>query len=291
MVSIICCNDLFASAYSSGDFEVSSTILVLPETYLEANLSNFCGQDLSKFARVIFNQNAYYSFGGFSSTLEEQLATFYDSSNVLQVLSVSEDTHDFLTVNLNLADSKVSRIVNAVENIFRPASNPSNTIHWMPRKNPQEAQAVLLSIKRSCLSHTNGWTGSPLVSLSHDSVASHLNKAKIFLSFGHPEGFGLPIAEAMASGCWVIGYSGGGGRELFRFGASDEISFGDWTSFSQSVNRALTLFSKNPREMNIRLERQSLAVRTLYSQTQERASIQSAWSRIFTNFKLFSQNL
>ena len=95
----------------------------------------------------------------------------------------------------------------------------------------------------------------------------------------------------MASGCWVIGYSGGGGRELFRFGASDEISFGDWTSFSQSVNRALTLFSKNPREMNIRLERQSLAVRTLYSQTQERASIQSAWSRIFTNFKLFSQNL
>ena len=130
----------FASAYSSGDFEVSSTILVLPETYLEANLSNFCGQDLSKFARVIFNQNAYYSFGGFSSTLEEQLATFYDSSNVLQVLSVSEDTHDFLTVNLNLADSKVSRIVNAVENIFPPPQTPRipstgcpERIHKKPR--------------------------------------------------------------------------------------------------------------------------------------------------------------
>ena len=31
---------------------------------------------------------------------------------------------------------------------------------------------------------------------------------------GHPEGFGLPIAEAMAAGCWVV-YSGGGGQELF----------------------------------------------------------------------------
>ena len=46
----------------------------------------------------------------------------------------------------------------------------------------------------------------------------------IFLSFGHPEGFGLPITEAMASGYWVIGYHGGGGRELFRFGASDSVT-------------------------------------------------------------------
>ena len=141
----------FASAYSSGDFEVSSTILVLPETYLEANLSNFCGQDLSKFARVIFNQNAYYSFGGFSSTLEEQLATFYDSSNVLQVLSVSEDTHDFLTVNLNLADSKVSRIVNAVENIFRPASNPRIPSTGCPERIQKPRPSFSPSNVRVCL--------------------------------------------------------------------------------------------------------------------------------------------
>ena len=35
-------------------------------------------------------------------------------------------------------------------------------------------------------------------------MASHLNKAKIFLSFGHPEGFGLPIVEAYSRGLPVI---------------------------------------------------------------------------------------
>jgi glycosyltransferase involved in cell wall biosynthesis len=37
----------------------------------------------------------------------------------------------------------------------------------------------------------------------------------VFLSLSDRDGFGLPPAEAMACGCYVVGYSGGGGREFF----------------------------------------------------------------------------
>ena len=78
------------------------------------------------------------------------------------------------------------------------------------------------------------------------TVAERLNAARLVSGLGHPEGFGLPIAEAMAAGCWVVGYSGGGGRELFRFGASEEVAFGDWPAFVAAVQRALTAFAEQP---------------------------------------------
>ena len=77
----------------------------------------------------------------------------------------------------------------------------------------------------------------------------------------------------MAAGCWVVGYSGGGGRELFRFGASNEVSFGDWPGFVTALQDAFERFALAPRETELRLERQAQAVRVLYSAEQERASI------------------
>ena len=96
----------------------------------------------------------------------------------------------------------------------------------MPRKNPQHVQAVLRGSTQRYGSYRR-LGGQPLQHLSHMEVAARLNGAQLFLAFGHPEGFGLPIAEAMAAGCWVVGYSGGGGQELFRFGGADQVAFGD----------------------------------------------------------------
>lgn len=267
-----------------GDFKGDDTILLLPETYLGVNLSDFWGFDLSHLPRVIFNQNAYYSFGSFRENITHQVSHFYDHSSVLQVLSISEDTHEFLNLNLGIRDSNLSRIVNAVEPIFRNNDSSSNIIHWMPRKNSSEVSAILSSIQRAGLEGSHGWRGEPLQDLSHHEVAEKLNNARIFLSFGHPEGFGLPLAEAMASGCWVIGYSGGGGRELFRYGASEEVAFGDWPSYMRALQRALIMFRDQPRETTTRLKRQSLAIKTLYSRQQELESISCAWETIHKHF-------
>jgi len=45
----------------------------------------------------------------------------------------------------------------------------------------------------------------------HREMASHYQLADIFLNLGFPEGFGLTGLEAMACGCVVVGFTGGGG--------------------------------------------------------------------------------
>ncbi len=271
-------------SYERGELTPKSTILLLPETYIGVDLSSFRGIDLSKLSRVIFNQNGYYSLGNLGENIVSSINTYYHHSSVLHVLSVSEDTHTLLSKNFALPDSRLSRIINAIEPIFTPSQSPSNRFHWMPRKNPLDVNAVLTSLQQARLEHTAAWQGLPLQGLKHEQVAESLSNARLFLSFGHPEGFGLPIAEAMAAGCWVVGYSGGGGRELFRFGASEEVPFGDWSAFISAVQRAFTLFFEQPHEAALRLQRQSIAITSLYGRAQERASIELAWSRVEAEF-------
>tara|TARA_Y100001933_G_C18971203_1_gene552632 strand:- start:85 stop:1125 length:1041 start_codon:yes stop_codon:yes gene_type:complete len=259
-------------------------ILVLPETYVNCDLTAFYGHDISSLPRVIFNQNAYYTFGQLGSTTAASISNFYKHPNVLQVLNVSVDTHSFLRTNLGIPDSSLSRIINSIEPIFVPDTNKQNIFTWMPRKNPDHVNAVLNSLQLSSFCYPQPWKALPLSNLTHSEVANNLNSSRIFLSFGHPEGFGLPIAEAMCSGCWVVGYSGGGGRELFNHGGSNQISFGDWSAFTSAVQNVFIQFADNPRETTMILQRQSLAIRTLYSHQQERDSISSAWLRIKDEF-------
>ena len=273
------------TSWKLGELVPSKTILVLPETYLGVDLSSFRGFDLSNMKRVVFNQNAYYSFGDFNSNTAQDLKNFYDNSLVLQVLTVSEDSHTFLSRNLGIRDKCLSRIVNSIERSFRPNQEKVKRMHWMPRKNSVHVQAILQSLQRSTLTNTNGWQGQPLHDLAHSEVADFLNGALLFLAFGHPEGFGLPIAEAMASGCWVVGYSGGGGRELFGYGASEEVPYGDWSAFLAALQRAFINFEDSPRETFFRLQRQSVAIKTLYSYDAERDSIKVAWLRIHEQFR------
>lgn len=281
----------FNQCRGKGEFEDIKTILVVPETYLGVDFSCFRDQDLSSLSRVVFNQNGYYSYGQGSSSLADQLHRFYDDSSVLHVLSISEDTHSLLQQNMGLSDLRVSRIVNAIEPIFRCDQPSVNRVHWMPRKNPLDAEAVLMGIQRAAFRHSNGWHGYPLQGLSHQKIAQSLNGARLFLSFGHPEGFGLPIAEAMAAGCWVVGYGGGGGSELFRLGPSEEVGFGEWTQFVAAVGRAFTAFHEKPRETDLCLQRQALAINSLYSHAQERASIAIAWECIERAFHQWHQSI
>ncbi len=280
-----------AECHQRGEFHPESTLLLLPETYLGVDLRSFRGLDLSSLARVVFNQNGYYSYGQGGEVIGAQLQSFYDDPSVLQVLSISEDTHTLLQRNLGLSDQRLSRIINAIEPIFQSDQPRCRRLHWMPRKNPRDVQAVLMGMQRCGLQHSGGWQGEALQGLSHDQVAERLNGARLFLAFGHPEGFGLPIAEAMAAGCWVVGYSGGGGRELFRFGASEEVAFGDWPAFVAAVQRAFTAFAEQPRETELRLQRQALAVSSLYNHAEERASIDAAWQRIEKAFLQWRQIL
>jgi hypothetical protein len=264
----------------SGDLDPGETVLVLPETYCAADLRSVANTDLSGFSRVIFNQNAYNTYGQFTSDTARRLAEFYNPHYLLQVFSISEDTHDFLRRALGLSDQLVSRIINAIEPIFRDDLEKEKLIIWLPRKNRDHGLAILHGLARSHSQFLKEWRVEAMNGLTHAQVAEKFNRARLFLSFGHPEGFGLPIAEAMAAGCWVVGYHGGGGRELFCHGASEAIAFGDWNHFQSAIVDTLRRYQEQPRETELRLKRQAVAIRSLYSSDAEQESIRMAWQRV-----------
>jgi glycosyltransferase involved in cell wall biosynthesis len=50
--------------------------------------------------------------------------------------------------------------------------------------------------------------------MSRPQVAQTLAESQVFVSLSKDEGLGLPPLEAMAAGCLVAGFTGGGGQEF-----------------------------------------------------------------------------
>ena len=83
----------------------------------------------------------------------------------------------------------------------------------MPRKNPKHSQQILELLTYINLPTESDWNVVPIDGMSQNQVSKILSDSSIFLSFGSPEGFGLPVLEALISGCYVVGYDGHGGSE------------------------------------------------------------------------------
>ena len=84
--------------------------------------------------------------------------------------------------------------------------------------------------------------------LEHNQVALAMQEALIYLSCGHPEGFGLPLAEAIACGCMVVGYHGLGGRD-FALPHMKVVEFGDLLGMLRGIKYELARFEANPQKV------------------------------------------
>jgi glycosyltransferase involved in cell wall biosynthesis len=133
----------------------------------------------------------------------------------------------------------VIRIRIGVDAAFRrPAdADRPRRLAYMPRKRPEEARQVLGMLRlRGAL---DGWEVLALDGLSQAEVADCLSECSLFLSFSQLEGFGLPPLEALASGCFVIGYSGFGGQEYFDPRYALEVPDSDVVSLTRTTEQWL----------------------------------------------------
>ena len=137
----------------------------------------------------------------------------------------------------------------------------------MPRKNQRDAAIVNALLMNKNLS--NEWNVVPIHCLPQQEVVKVLQKSIGFLAFGHPEGFGLPLAEAAACGCALIGYSGLGGREIFQLGnqlgVSWEVDYGDWQGFLYGIEALHKKLLEEPDLLHSSLEALSKEIRIRYS--------------------------
>jgi len=99
----------------------------------------------------------------------------------------------------------------------------------------------------------------------------------MFLSFGYPEGFSLPPAEAMSCGCIVAGYHGMGGREYFKPEFCFPVEMGDIIGFARTVSTVLRMYREEPETLTRMARMASDYIRQTYSLERERDDILQCW--------------
>ena len=256
----------------------STNVLVLPETYLPA-LNKWAPQ----LPKIIFNQNSAYTFGASRSpkVLKVSVARkLYNSTR--QIWCVSEYDRRFLSSLFDVNDTKVFRIYNSIDSSRYPfPCQKKRQIAFMPRKNSKHSSIVIPIL--SSMKIFQDWKFVPIHMMSQSEVFSVLADSSLFLSFGHPEGFGLPVAEAMSLGCMVVGYSGLGGQELFDIGQNAgtcwKVEFGDLLNFVQSV--VLAIESLPQENISKQLLSVAKSIRENYNQTRMVNSIENALDSLY----------
>jgi glycosyltransferase involved in cell wall biosynthesis len=92
------------------------------------------------------------------------------------------------------------------------------------------------------------WKIKMIELLPKEETAALFRKSKIFLSFGGPEGFGLPPLEAAFCGCKVIGFHGEAGKEYFKEPVFTSVNFMDHLEFVDKLD----VFMKHVDDANIK---------------------------------------
>jgi hypothetical protein len=220
---------------------------------------------------VIFNQNTYRTFHDQHGELVGSLP--WGSQKVEAILVVSQDNLQY--ASYAFPDIPVKRVRLAVNRdvFYASAEIPGRRIAVMPRRRTGDCRQVLtLLALRGLLS---SWQVVAIDGHSERETADLLRSCSIFLSFSEQEGFGLPPAEAMACGCYVVGFTGQAGREYFHAGTSIAVEEGNVLAMAKAVEGTLEAFNKDP--LGIRQRGLAASSRILgdYSPEAERADLLS----------------
>ncbi len=270
------------------DIQIESTdFVVLPEIYEEFYLHDRSWNKKrktpsiksvieSKAKKIIYNLSGYYTFVGHSLDMNDY-RTMYALNGIEAVLVGSQDSKQYIKYTFpHLRTCIIRKTIDP--KIFSCNSNKKKQIAFMTQKNFQDVVQILNILKfRNAMSD---FEIRPIDNMTQEQVAQILGESLIFLSFGYPEGWPRPPAEAMASGCVVIGYHGMGGREYFKEDLCFPIEINDIIGFAKAVEKVINMYNKNPNSLIETGARASKYIRETYSSEREKKDILDFWGSI-----------
>jgi hypothetical protein len=186
----------------------TNDMLVLPEVWPDSAWQSMREQSCQL---VMHNQNPFYTFRGLPNL--RALNAF----PLRGALCCSAFTRNTLLAWGSTADWQVVQpmVLPHFEQAWRRVQRTGGKqlqIAFMPRKRPHEAKQLLQWFAALCPQ----WSHVPWVEvdgMGRPQVAQVLAESLVFVSLSKDEGLGLPPLEAMAAGCLVVGFTGGGGQE------------------------------------------------------------------------------
>jgi hypothetical protein len=239
-----------------GCFDPQQDMVVLPELWARKY-----GDQLARLGvpYAIYVQNGYYISKGDPTILNAAYA------GARCVLTISDDASRCVAMAFPGSKERILRVHCSIDaQRFNPQQSKENLITYMPRKLADHSSMVLFFLRNHLPAH---WRIQAIDGLSEASVADLMQRSKIFMSFSHFEGFGLPPIEAALSGNHVVGYSGQGGQEYWSSAVFEAVESGDVVGFAQSVLRKIHQLDAAP-EFPLALDVIE-ALRARYSPAQE----------------------
>jgi len=263
----------------------SCDYLVVPEIYGELFCSGKATGGLVKELKdfisrsantVVFNQNCYLSFNGYS-TAKDEVNPFWRAASVKATMVVSEDSRAYM--EYVFPETKVFRIHNSADpRLFCYQHEKKKQICFMPRKLKDDLTQVVNILKaRDAL---GDFELVPIENKSERQVAAIMRESLIFLSLSYQEGCAIPPIEAMMCGCLVIGYDGRGGREYFGDDVSYRIDGGDIIGYARTVEDVINRCRQNHSSVDAMRRRASEYAAKTYSPEKETQDILHVWATI-----------
>jgi len=207
-----------------GCFDPQKHIVVIPELWVRKYGDQLIQLNIPY---AIYVQNGYY----ISKGNPEALSVAYGRAKC--IMTISDDASRCVSMAFPAAKNNIIRMHCSINQaLFNSFPDKDNLITYMPRKLSDHSAKVLFFLREHLPKH---WKIKAIDGLSEHSVAELLKKSKIFMSFSHFEGFGLPPLEAALCGNQVIGYTGQGGKEYWVPEIFEAVELGDVVGFSQAV--------------------------------------------------------
>jgi hypothetical protein len=254
--------------YADKDFKISTNdIVVIPEDY-RAALEALRNINIRKY---IFCQNHFYIFKGL------QKDNTWADLGISDVFCSSEIISKFLQSTFDYEEVPVIHCAINLE-LFKQRKKKLQ-IAYMPRKRPSELDFIRNLFNRLYKQYKDvPWICIDKV--NEVKVAEILSESAIFLSTSLYEGFGLPPIEAMACGCIVVGFHGGGGLEY----ASSENGYwceeGNIIECVRTLGHVVSIIDNNDKEAN-KIRNQALKKADEYTFERQEKELINFWSKIY----------
>ncbi len=251
-----------------------SDYLVIPEIY---------GPDIGgiepSVKKVILNQNAHYTFWRYP-LIGEAPATPYVNRSIVQTAVISDHSYQYLREIFPRLE--MTRLRYGFDSkIFQYIRTKKRQIAFMSRKLPNHCLQLVNILKYR--GNLDGFQFVDICNCSEKETAKILGESLIFLSFSDQEGCPMPPGEAMACGCIVVGYDGGGGKEYFDTNFCYPIVYGDLIGYAKTVEDIILRYRKDSNAVLDMGKKASEYITSHYSLAQEERDILAFWRKIISS--------
>ena len=191
-------------------------------------------------------------------------------------LAVSDAIHTFLERACAPA-FPIHNVPVQIEDWFHPAVKEKR-IALMPRRRREDLLGAVQLVRRS--GRLGDWEIVLIDGMTQQQVAEELGRAAIFLFGAEREGVGLPGAEAMASGCYVVGFTGDGAKEYMLPDHASVIADSDVVGMCDRTLEAMGWFDHDRESFDSRADMGRTWVRSRHNSDVVRERLRVAFEQI-----------